>query len=94
MFAMFKNFFAMFATLFEAGNKLANAGNHAASYVEGEAAAFNERASLQRMQDLKALRSKFTVEDQAMAAQEALAVRDLNRTLEAAAEAKPAQAAA
>ena len=82
MFAMLRNFFAMFATLFEAGNKLANAANHASSFVEGEAAGFNERTSLARAQDLKALRSKYSIEDRRMAAEEAQSVADLNKHLE------------
>lgn len=82
MFAMLRNFFAMFATLFEAGNKLANAANHASSFVEGEAAGFNERTSLARAQDMKALRSKYSIEDRRMAAEEAQSVADLNKHLE------------
>lgn len=82
MFAMFRMFFAMFANLFEAGSKLANAANHAASFVEGESAGFNERTSLVRTQELKAMRSKYSIEDRKLAAEEALSVRDLNKTLE------------
>ncbi|TKW65211.1 MAG: hypothetical protein DI616_15905 [Paracoccus denitrificans] len=79
MFAMLRNFFAMFATLFEAGNKLANAANEAASFVEGEAAGFNERTSLARAQDLKKLRSQYKIEDRRMAAEEIHSERALAR---------------
>lgn len=82
MFAMLRNFFAMFSTLFEAGNKLANAANHASSFVEGEAAGFNERTSLARGQELKALRSKYSIDDRRMAAEEAQSVANLNKHLE------------
>jgi hypothetical protein len=80
---MFRNLFAMFATLFEAGNKLANAANHGASFVEGEAAGFNERTSLTRQQDLKALRSKYSIEDRISAAEEARSIRNLEKTIDA-----------
>lgn len=83
MFAMLRNFFAMFATLFSAGNKLANAADHAASFVEGEAAGFAERTALTRQQDLKALRSKYTIEDRIAAAQEAIATRDSTKIIDA-----------
>lgn len=73
MFAMFRHFFAMISSLFIAGEKLANAGVHAASFVEGEAAGFNERTELARMQELKKLRSLYSKEDYVMAAEEALA---------------------
>lgn len=81
MFAMLRNFFAMFATLFSAGNKLANAADHAASFVEGEAAGFAERTALTRQQDLKALRSKYTIEDRMAAAQEAIATRNSDKVI-------------
>lgn len=90
MFAMIRMFFAMFANLFEAGGKLANAANHAASFVEGEASGFNERTSLVRTQELKAMRSKYSIEDRKLAAEEALSARDLNKTLEDLATSKPA----
>lgn len=83
MFAMIRMFFAMFTNLFEAGGKIANAANHAASFVEGEAAGFNEKTSLVRSQELKELRSKYTIEDRKLAAAEAISARDLNRSLEA-----------
>jgi len=83
MFAMIRQFFAMFSSLFSAGEKLANAANHAASFVEGEAAGFNERTSLARTQELKKLRSNYSVEDQALAAQEAIARRNLDKQLDA-----------
>lgn len=94
MFAMLRNFFAMFATLFEAGNKLANAANHASSFVEGEAAGFNERTSLARAQDLKKLRSQYSIEDRRMAAEEAQSVADLNKHLEKLATVESDKAAA
>lgn len=83
MFAMIRQFFAMFTSLFSAGEKLASAANHAASFVEGEAAGFNERTSLARTQELKKLRSNYSVEDQALAAQEAIARRNLDKQLDA-----------
>lgn len=79
MFAMLRNFFAMFATLFEAGNKLANAANHGASFVEGEAEGFAERTSLSRAQEMKKLRSKYSIEDRRMAAEEIQSQRALDR---------------
>ena len=93
MFAMIRQFFAMFTSLFSAGEKLASAANHAASFVEGEAAGFNERTSLARTQELKKLRSNYSVEDQQLAAQEAIARRNLDKQLDAIAaetSAKPA----
>ena len=73
MFAMFRHFFSMISSLFIAGEKLANAGVYAATFVEGEAAGFNERTELARMQELKKLRSMYTKDDFIMAAEEALA---------------------
>lgn len=81
MFAMIRQFFAMFASLFSAGEKLANAANHAASFVEGEAAGFNERTSLARSQELKKLRAGYTVEDRELAAADAISARELDKTL-------------
>lgn len=89
MFAMFRMFFAMFANLFEAGSKLANAANHAASFVEGEASGFNEKTSLVRSQELKAMRSKYSIEDRQLAAAEAISARDLNKQLESLAAPEP-----
>lgn len=83
MFAMFRNFFAMFATLFQAGNRLANAANSAAGFVEGEAAGFEERTALVRQQELKALRSKYTIEDRIAAAEEATALHKSDRIIDA-----------
>lgn len=82
MFAMFKQFFATLTSLFSATEKLASAANHAASFVEGEAAGFNERTSLSRLQDLKKLRSQYSVEDQLLAAQEAVARRNLDKQID------------
>ena len=98
MFAMFKQFFATLTSLFSATEKLASAANHAASFVEGEAAGFNERTSLSRLQDLKKLRSQYSVEDQLLAAQEAVARRNLDKQIdelarEAAVSKAPAKAA-
>lgn len=81
MFRAISQFFAMFASLFSAGEKLANGLNHAAAFVEGESAAFNERASLSRTQELKKLRSQYSLEDRQMAAAEAVSARDLDKTL-------------
>jgi hypothetical protein len=81
MFAMIRQFFAMFSSLFSAGEKLANGLNHAASFVEGEAAGFNERTSLARSQELKKLRAMYTVEDRELAAADAISARDLDKTL-------------
>lgn len=81
MFAMIRQFFAMFSSLFSAGEKLANGLNHAASFVEGEAAGFNERTSLARSQELKKLRSMYTIEDRELAAADAISARDLDKTL-------------
>lgn len=94
MFAMIRMFFAMFANLFEAGSKLANAANHAASFVEGEASGFNEKTSLVRSQELKAMRSKYSIEDRKMAAAEALSARDLNKSLENLSSVEPLKEAA
>lgn len=80
MFAMFRNLFAAFAALFSAAGRLANAADHAAAFVEGEASGFNERTSLQRIQELKKLRSQFTVEDYRMVAEEAAAAKSLDKT--------------
>ena len=95
---MFKQFFATLTSLFSATEKLASAANHAASFVEGEAAGFNERTSLSRLQDLKKLRSQYSVEDQLLAAQEAVARRNLDKQIdelarEAAVSKAPAKAA-
>lgn len=93
MFAMFRQFFAMFASLFSAMNRLANAGDQLAAFAEGEAAGFNERTSLQRVQELKKLRSQYTQEDYQMAAEEALARRDYDKTNQELANSKPVAAA-
>lgn len=94
MFAALRMFFATLTSLFSATEKLASAANHAASFVEGEAAGFNERTSLSRLQDLKKLRSQYSVEDQQLAAQEAVARRNLDKTVEELArETAPAKAA-
>lgn len=78
MFAAFRMFFATLASLFSATEKLANAANHAASFVEGEAAHFNEKTSLSRLQELKQLRSAYSVEDINMARTEAAARKQLD----------------
>lgn len=78
MFAAFRMFFATLASLFSATEKLANAANHAASFVEGEAAHFNEKTELSRLQELKKLRSHYSVEDIDMARTEAAARKQLD----------------
>jgi len=93
MFAMLRQFFAMFANLFEAGAKLSNAANHAASFVEGEAAGFNERTSLERVQQLKKMRSAYSIEDHKLAAEEALSLKNLDVKLRETANSPTANAA-
>jgi hypothetical protein len=82
MFAMFRQFFSMFAALFSAGSRLANAADHAAAFVEGEAAGFNERTSLARVQELKKMRSQYTQEDYRLAAEEAQARRNFDKSVD------------
>ncbi len=79
MFAAFRMFFATLASLFSATEKLASAANHAASFVEGEAAHFNDKTSLARLQEIKKMRSAYTIEDQEMAAKERLAAKQLDK---------------
>lgn len=81
MFKMFNQFFAMFASLFSAGNRLASAADHAAAFVEGEAAAFNERAGLERVAKLRELRSTSKQEDYKFLAEEAIAQRNYDDTM-------------
>lgn len=91
MFAAFRMFFATLTALFSATEKLANAANHSAAFVEGEAAGFNERTSLTRVQELKRLRSQFSIEDQQLAVEEAAARRNLDKTVQEAAQTKAAK---
>lgn len=79
MFAAFRMFFATLASLFSATEKLANAANHAASFVEGEAAHFNDKTSLARVQEIKKMRSAYNVEDIAMAQAERAAVKEIDK---------------
>lgn len=94
MFAMFRNFFAMFATMFAAMNKLANAANHAAGFVEGESEGFAERASLERLQQRKALLNKYSIEDQIAVAELAIASNDANIKIANLKAQQPAESAA
>jgi hypothetical protein len=79
MFAMFRNLFAAFASLFSAAEKLANAANHGASFVEGEAAHFNDKTALVRAQEYKRLKSTFDQEDMKMMAEMRQAAKELDK---------------
>lgn len=81
MFAAFRMFFATLASLFSATEKLANAANHAASFVEGEAAHFNDKTSLARVQEIKRVRSLYSQEDHAMAIEEAASRKKLDKAV-------------
>lgn len=87
---MFKQFFAMMAqaflmltNLFTAGTKLSNAAVHTASYVEGAAAGFNERTSLERLEVLDAMRNKYDLASRVRAAENAVSAATLESQLAA-----------
>lgn len=82
MFKMFAQLFQMFTSMFSAGTRLANAMDHSAAFVEGEAAAFNERAALERASAMRKLRSTATKEDYQFMAEEALAKRSYDQTMD------------
>ena len=83
MFAALRMFFATLTSLFSATEKLANAANHAASFVEGEAAHFNNKTTLARVQEIKRLNSTYSIEDQEMARAEAVSRKDIDKALPA-----------
>lgn len=67
MIAAFRMFFATLASLFSATQKVAASMDHMASFVEGEALHFNNKATLVRIQDIKRVQAGYQDEDHAAA---------------------------
>ena len=88
-FAMVAQFFLMLTNLFTAGTKLSNAAVSSASYVEGAAAAFDERTSAEREDHMASLRSKYAINSRIRQAEDAASVAELEAKL-ANLSAKPA----
>ena len=87
-FAMFAQLFLMLTNLFAAGTKLSNAAVSTASYVEGAAAAFDERTSAEREDNMASLRAKYAINSRIREAEDAASVAALEEKL-AALNAKP-----
>lgn len=67
MIAAFRMFFATLASLFSATQKVAASMDHMASFVEGEALHFNNKATLVRLQDIKRVQAGYSEEDHQLA---------------------------
>lgn len=79
MFAAFRQFFATLASLFSATQKLAASADHMASFVEGEALHFNNKATLVRVQEIKRVQAGYNEEDHALAQAEQARQADLGK---------------
>ena len=90
-FAMFAQLFLMLTNLFAAGTKLSNAAVSTASYVEGAAAAFDERTSAEREDNMQSLRSKYAINSRIRQAEDAASIKELEDKLAALNPAKPAK---
>lgn len=79
MFAALRMFFATLASLFSATQKLASAADNMASFVEGEAAHFNNKTTLVRVQEIRRLQAGYSAEDHQMALDEAKRQQELGK---------------
>lgn len=79
MFAAFRMFFATLASLFSATQKIAASADHMASFVEGEALHFNNKATLVRVQEIKRVQAGYNEEDHNLAQAEAQRQADLGK---------------